>query len=200
MQRTSTCHRILTVPNLSPLVQSHDDRQTDTGRHAQIQAHNEQQRRNTIMYSFQSSMWGRETTVSICVLHHTPSKQWIQHKHTQSTHKEQPVTMATHALLSLDKGNRASSWVWVWSRTHMQLQQHRGQIHQCPASYYISCSALTFINLTAHFHMQNLGCLPGHGAEARKHVWYHSDTCSICSSRRGILMEFWLEVAGLLPS
>lgn len=32
------------------------DRQTDTGRHAQIQAHNEQQRRNTIMYSFQSSM------------------------------------------------------------------------------------------------------------------------------------------------
>ena len=70
--------------------------------------------------------------------------------------------MATHALLSLDKGNRASSWVWEFDPTHTHTHTHThtmytlqqwGHIHQRPTS----CASSPFISAVVHFHMQNPG-------------------------------------------
>lgn len=109
--------------------------------------------------------------------------------------------MATHALLSLDKGNRASSWVWELDPTlkrhthtnavhvHVHLQQRWGHIHQCRASY---CMHLHLHLLHGSFsYAKPRPCLSGHCSGQGTVKMAPSDTGTIHAATSHMSVGFW---------
>ena len=122
--------------------------------------------------------------------------------------------MATHALLSLDKGNRASSWVWEFDPTHTlhTICTHCMCTLSCSSTGVTSTNALTsyisspistacfiFICKTQSVFiwtaLQSVDHTDiGHDQITTRHTEH------LPVSLSGILMEFCWEFAGLKPS
>ncbi len=86
------------------------------------------------------------------------------------------------ALLSLDKGNRATSWVWEFDPTHTHTDTHT---HTC-CTCTLSCSS-TGVTSTNAQHLMYPHLYQLHGsfsyAKARLFIWMH---CAPVSQSDGI--------------